>query len=154
MTEKQVTKKKEMCLSTIYLYKYTHWTKIIKCLLKKKKKEKFNIKIIFNMQTCHQHPNFEEVGGAYCFRVVCLSVHHARLHDPIVSGTLNSIPLRCWSCFLMHARVLKSHVWIPHEKIADQYFFSCPIYVPFWSYAPLKKSEWNLVTKVSLNYLS
>ena len=22
-------------------------------------------------------------------------------------------------------------------------FFSCPSYLPFWSYAPLKKSEWN-----------
>ena len=23
----------------------------------------------------------------------------------------------------MHARVLKFHIWIPHEKIADAYFF-------------------------------
>ena len=41
----------------------------------------------------------------------------------------------------VHARVLKFHIWIPHGKIADPYFFSCPSYLPFWSYAPLKKSE-------------
>ena len=35
------------------------------------------------------------------------------------------------------------------EKIADQYFFSCLSYLPFWSYAPLKKSEQNLVSKIS-----
>ena len=41
----------------------------------------------------------------------------------------------------VHARVLKFHIWIPHGKIADLYFFSCPSCLPFWSYAPLKKSE-------------
>ena len=35
----------------------------------------------------------------------------------------------------VHARVLKFHIWIPHGKIADSYFFSCPSYFPFWSYA-------------------
>ena len=49
----------------------------------------------------------------------------------------------------VHARVLKFHIWIPHGKIADPYFFSCQSYLPFWSYAPLKKSEWNLVSQVS-----
>ena len=39
----------------------------------------------------------------------------------------------------VHARVLKFHIWIPHGKIADTRFFSCPSYLPFWSYAPLKK---------------
>ena len=30
------------------------------------------------------------------------------------------------------------------------FFFSCPSYLPFWSYALLKKkSEWNLVSKIS-----
>ena len=62
------------------------------------------------------------------------------------------IPCLCLSCFLMHAvsyelcngvhaRVLKFHIWIPHEKIADLYFFSYLSCLPFWSYAPLKKSE-------------
>ena len=41
----------------------------------------------------------------------------------------------------VHARVLKSHIWIPHGKIADTYFFSCPSYLRFLSYVPLKKSE-------------
>ena len=70
-------------------------------------------------------PNFED--WAYWFRVVCPSVR---------SRT-------------MHARGLKFHIWIPHGKIADPYLFSCPSYLPFWSYAPLKKSEWNLVCKIS-----
>ena len=39
----------------------------------------------------------------------------------------------------VHARVLKFHIWIPHGKIADLYFFSSPNYLPFWSYAPSKK---------------
>ena len=42
----------------------------------------------------------------------------------------------------VHDRVLKFHIWIPHGKIVDARFsFSCPSYPPFWSYAPLKKSE-------------
>ena len=39
----------------------------------------------------------------------------------------------------MHARVLKFHIWIPHEKIADTYVFSYQDYAPFLSYGPLKK---------------
>ena len=41
----------------------------------------------------------------------------------------------------MHARVLKFHIWIPHGKIADLYFFSCPSYLPFSSYASLKNQN-------------
>ena len=33
----------------------------------------------------------------------------------------------------VHAGVVKFYIWIPDEKIADRYFFSCPSYVPFWS---------------------
>ena len=55
----------------------------------------------------------------------------------------------CHILWTVHARVLKFHIWIPRGKIADPYFFSCPSYLPFWSYAPLKKSEWNLVSKIS-----
>ena len=36
------------------------------------------------------------------------------------------------------ARVLKFHIWIPHQKIAYPYFFSCPNYLPLPSYAPSK----------------
>ena len=38
-----------------------------------------------------------------------------------------------------HARVLKFHIWIPRGKLFDARFFSCPSYLPFWSYAPLNK---------------
>ena len=57
----------------------------------------------------------------------------------------------CHILWTVHTRVLKFHIWIPHGKVADPYFFffSCPSYLPFWSYAPLKKSEWNLVSKIS-----
>ena len=48
----------------------------------------------------------------------------------------------------VHARVLKVHARIPHRKNWPV-FFSCPSYLPSWSYAPLKKSEWNLVIKMS-----
>ena len=55
----------------------------------------------------------------------------------------------CHILWAVHARILKFHIWIPHGKIADPYFFSCLSYLPFWSYAPLKKSEWNLVNTIS-----
>ena len=48
----------------------------------------------------------------------------------------------------MNARVLKFHIQIPHEKIVDLNFFSCPSYAPFLSYVPLKKFE-NRVCKIS-----
>ena len=74
-------------------------------------------------------PNFENVGGAYCIWLVRPS--RFLMHDITVN-----------------ARALKFHVCIPHRKIADLYF-SCPSYLPFWTYAPLKKSEGNLVSKIS-----
>ena len=62
--------------------------------------------------------NFEEVAGAYWFWVVCASIRSSKT---------------------VHARVLKFHIWIPHGKIVEAHFFSCLSYLPFWSYAPLKK---------------
>ena len=53
----------------------------------------------------------------------------------------------------MHVRVLKFHVWITHEKIADTYFFPCQDYAPFLSYGLLKKYGWNLVSKISKKLL-
>ena len=49
----------------------------------------------------------------------------------------------------MNARVLKFHIQIPHVKIVDPYFFSCPSYAPFLSYVPLKTKFENLVCKIS-----
>ena len=46
-------------------------------------------------------------------------------------------------------RVLKFHIWIPYGKIAETSFFSCPSYLPFWSYAPLKKSDQNPMHAIS-----
>ena len=72
------------------------------------------------------------------FRVMCPCIH------PFVN--LFDACLILWT---VHTRVLKFHIWIPHGKIADLFFFSCLSYLPFWSYAPLKKSEWHLVSKRS-----
>ena len=50
---------------------------------------------------------------------------------------------------MVNARVLKFHMHIPHEKLVDPYFFSCPSYDPFLSYVPLKTKLENLVCKIS-----
>ena len=67
-------------------------------------------------------PNFEKVerhvGFGLCVR--------PSVRAPVRSRTV-------------YARVLKFHIWIPHGKIFDTRLFSCPSYLPFWSYAPLKK---------------
>ena len=44
---------------------------------------------------------------------------------------------------MVRARDFKFHIQIPHEKIVDPYFFSCP------SYVPLKTKFENLVCKIS-----
>ena len=56
--------------------------------------------------------NFEKVGWAYWFAFVCLSV------SPFVM-----LFCACHILQTMHVRVLKFHIWVLHEKIADQYFF-------------------------------
>ena len=38
----------------------------------------------------------------------------------------------------IQARVLKFHIWVPHQKIAYPYFFSCLNYLPLPSYAFFK----------------
>ena len=58
----------------------------------------------------------------------------------------------CHILWTVHARVLKFHIWIPHGKIADLYFFffflvrviSLSGVMPLWT-----KTEWNLVSKIS-----
>ena len=87
-------------------------------------------------------PNFEEVGGAYCFWDVCGCVRP--------SVTLFDAKHNFWT---MHARVLKFHLWILHEKNSWPVFFSHQDYAPFLSYGPLKKYRWNLVSKISQKLL-
>ena len=72
----------------------------------------------------------------------------------LVSGCASVCPLitlfdACHILWTMHARVLKFHIWIPHGKIADTLLFSYPSHLPFRRYAPLKKSEWNLMHAIS-----
>ena len=65
---------------------------------------------------------------------------------------LNKIWMKSNACHILwtvHVRILKFHIWISHGKIADLYFLSCPSYFPLWSYTPLKKSEWNIFSKLS-----
>ena len=54
----------------------------------------------------------------------------------------------------VHARVLKFYIWIPYGKIADPYFFSCPSYLPFWSYTPLKSQNEILSARYLEKYFS
>ena len=49
---------------------------------------------------------------------------------------------------MVHARDLKFHVYITHEKIVDPYFFMSEL-CPFLSYVPLKTKFENLVCKIS-----
>ena len=62
-------------------------------------------------------PNFEKV-GTYWFRLVRMYV--------------------CM-CVCIHVRdiVLKLHVWIPHGKIADAFFWFSLNYLPLLNYGPL-----------------
>ena len=59
-------------------------------------------------------PNFEKVGRAYCFRLVCVSV--------FLSVCL-SVCVRPLTSILVHVRNLKFHMCIPHEKIVEPYLF-------------------------------
>ena len=40
----------------------------------------------------------------------------------------------------VHARILKFHIWISHEKHSWHIFFSYQDYVPFLNFGPLKKN--------------
>ena len=72
--------------------------------------------------------------GAYWFRLVRSFVR------PFV---LPSIQKK------IQGRVLKFHIWIPPQKIAYPYFFSCLNYLPLPSYAPFKGKECNFVSRIS-----
>ena len=70
--------------------------------------------IILTLKSFFFPPNFEKVG------------------DILVSAC---------PCVCMEVRdiVLKLHVWIPHGKIADAYFWFSLNYLPLLNYGPLKK---------------
>ena len=55
----------------------------------------------------------------------------------------------CHILWILHASLLKFHIRIPHGKLAEPYFFSCLTHLPFWSYASLKKWEWDLMHAIS-----
>ena len=78
------------------------------------------------------HPTLKK-WGAYWFRLVraCVRVASFRPFKKI------------------KARVLKFHIWIPRQKIAYPYFFSCLNYLPLPSYAPLKGYECNFISRIS-----
>ena len=69
---------------------------------------------------CYYAPNFEKVGDIlvsacpYVCMIVCMYV---RIHVRDI--------------------VLKLHVWIPHGKIADAYFWFSLNYLPLSNYGPL-----------------
>ena len=70
---------------------------------------------------CNYAPNFEKVGSI-------LVSACAFVRSSVCSSGQNRI----------QARVLKFHIWIPHQKKAYPYFFSCLNYLPLASYAPFK----------------
>ena len=49
----------------------------------------------------------------------------------------------------MDASVLKFHIWIPHEKKDDLYFFFYSELCPFSELSPFEKNLENLVCKIS-----
>ena len=63
-------------------------------------------------------PNFEKVGGGGILVSAC----------PYV---------RTYVCIHVRDIVLKLHVWIPHGKIADTYFWFSLNYLPLSNYGPL-----------------
>ena len=66
-------------------------------------------------------PNFEKVGSILLSACPC-----------VCASVCPSLQKK------FKARVLKFHIWIPRQKIAYPYFFSCTNYLPLPSYAPLK----------------
>ena len=92
----------------------------------------FSIGLVIAKLCSFYAPNFEEVDGAYWFRVV----------RPCVRACVRSSRT-------VHARVLKFHIGIPHGKIFDAHFFLVRVIslsgvMPLWI-----KSEWNLMHAIS-----
>ena len=97
-------------------------------------------------------PNFKEVGGAYCFWVVCPSVRPSFLPSAHWSVHL--------SHFLMHSIIWERWMLLFWNflhgflmKNSWDVFFSWQDCAPFLSYGPLKKYGCNLVSKISQKLL-
>ena len=69
--------------------------------------------------------------GAYWFQLV-RSFVRSSIRPFVCPFVLPSVQKK------IQARVLKFHIWIPRQKIAYPYFFSCLKYLPLPSYAPFK----------------
>ena len=54
---------------------------------------------------------------------------------------------------MVHARDLKFHIQIFHEKIVDPYFFHVQVMPLLMSYVPLKTKFENLMCKISQNVI-
>ena len=67
-------------------------------------------------------------------RVNCYSPNFEKVGDILVSAC----PCVCM-CVCIHVRdiVMKLHVWIPHGKIADAYFWFSQNYLPLLNNGPL-----------------
>ena len=63
---------------------------------------------------------------------------YATNFEKVGSILLSACVSVCPSVQKIKARVLKFHIWIPRQKIAYPYIFSCPNYLPLLSYAPLR----------------
>ena len=84
---------------------------------------------------CYYAPNFEEVEGAYWFRVV---------RAPVRASVRPFVTLyeACHILWTVHARIFKFHIWIPHRKVADPYFFLVQVIslsgvMPLWNQRPI-----------------
>ena len=82
---------------------------------------------------CNYAPNFEEVDWAYWFRVVLPCVRPSIRQEACMLGFEISCMDSSWK----------------NSRQSDTFFLSCPSYLPFWSYTPLKKSEWSLMLAIS-----
>ena len=66
----------------------------------------------WSFSLCNYAPNFEKVGDILVSACPCVCIHVQDI-------------------------VLKLHVWIPHGKIADTYFWFSLNYLPLLNYGPL-----------------
>ena len=101
-------------------------------------------------------PPSQEVGRAYCFELIHLSIH------PFICPSIH-LSIRTshfWASHIfgiMYARILKFDICFAHKKLAD-FFFSFLSDSPLWSYGPFSDlgilANENLERKHLMNHLS